>query len=212
MNGATQIALGYANGCAAIYKLNSKSLEYLTSSSSSSSFTSNNCLEVLPIRVVQAHFTAIKTLKWCKITSCVFATGSMFSREIKVWNTMSTNDDSPILTYEVFVSDCEFSLHSNDLFIAREALLKGDNRMVALDLAFDVHVATHELQRDDNRTHSSLFNTFTSINSIDASDYINKLLMCDTDGAVIVCRSNDSRYWLPKNKLLNYSYVVSVSN
>lgn len=97
MNGATQIALGYANGFVALFKLNSKSLDVSSLTSSESA----GPLEVLPFRLIQAHFTALKTLKWCKNASSVFVTNSLFSREIKLWNGSVAIDDSPVLAHEV---------------------------------------------------------------------------------------------------------------
>ena len=96
MNGAVSVALGYANGCVAVYKLNSSSLR------SQGEIGDGEIWEVYPIRVIEAHYTAVKTLKWSKLAPFLIASGSLFSREIKLWNVdAAVSNDEPVLTYEV---------------------------------------------------------------------------------------------------------------
>ena len=77
--------------------------------------------------------------------------------------------------------------------------------MCALDLGYNVQY--HD--KDSSRAHSSLFYSYTTMNSLDQSDFFNKLLICDNSGSVIVTKANNSKYWLQKNKLMNMSYSVS---
>ncbi|RMZ95090.1 general transcription factor 3C polypeptide 2, partial [Brachionus plicatilis] len=188
LNGACQIALGYSNGSVAIYQLNTKSLEkqYLNSEKRPNA--------IHPNRVIHAHFTFVKTIKWSKLNCGLLCTGSIFSREIKLWNLGQPN--RPVFDYETFSTDFEFSLHSNDLLISKEINLKGENHMVALTLEFNLL----NNDKDESRAHSSLFFTNSTMNSIHQSDYLNKFLLCDNDGWVVLCRSDNSKYWLQKNK------------
>ena len=78
--------------------------------------------------------------------------------------------------------------------------------MCALDLGYNVQY--HD--KDASRAHSSLFFTLTTMNSLDQSDFFNKLLICDNSGSVMVTKANNSKYWLQKNKLMNISYSVRV--
>lgn len=197
VNGACQIALGYSNGSVAIYQLNSKSLE------------KQNLEEertVLPTKIIHAHFTFVKTIKWSKLNSNLLCTGSIFSREIKLWYLSQPNKAA--IDYEIFSTDFEFSLHSNDLLITKEINLKGENHMVALTLEFNLF----NNDKDESRAHSSLFYTNSTMNSINQSDYLNKFLLCDNEGSVVLCRSDNSKYWVQKNKLMCNTFSVGISS
>lgn len=117
LNGAVQIAIGYANGSIALFQVNKSYLDHHLSNSNDA-----DNLYIYPVQTFEAHLTFIKTLKWSKLNSAVLASGSLFSREVKVWDTQ--NLDKPMLDYETFVTEFAFSLHSNDLFISRETNLK----------------------------------------------------------------------------------------
>ena len=201
LNGATQIALGYVNGTIAIFNVNS-------------SYLKNQCeksvekMLIYPQRTFNSHSTCVKCLRWCKLNAFILASGSVFSREVKVWDLTHDNEKEnkrSVLDYEVYVNDFEFSLHSNDLLIAKEANLKGENHLIALDLTHSVF----NLERDESRAHNSLFYTNASMTSLNHSDYLNKMVVCDVEGNVLLSRSNDTKYWFQKHKLMNNSYAVN---
>jgi hypothetical protein len=205
LNGATQIAVGYANGTISIYHLNSNSLKNQFLNTDLLNSDESKEILIYPVRSFCAHFTFVKCLKWSKINSDILASGSLFSREIKVWDLKNVNAlDRHVLDYEVFVTDFDFSLHSNDLLLCKETSLKGENHMVALDLSFNIF----NIEKDESRAHSSLFYSNSTMSSIDQSDYFNKFLVCDTEGNVILSRSSDTRYWIQKHKLMDLSYAV----
>jgi hypothetical protein len=133
------------------------------------------------------------------------ASGSPFSREIKLWDLKAESMHRPVLEHESFVADFEFTIHSNDLLAVKEASLKGENRMMSIDLTHSVF----NLEKDESRAHSSLFFTNSSMSAIDQCDYLNKFLVCGYDGTVMLSRANDSRFWISKYKLMNNSYAVS---
>lgn len=202
LNGSVQVAIGYANGTVALYQLNSSHLSCYSTSSTDS-------ILVYPVRTFSAHFTFVKSLKWSKLNSSHLASGSLFSREIKLWdlNHVNPNDSltsSCVLEQECFVNDFEFSLHSNNLFVVKESSLKGENHLLAFDLSFGVF----NQDRDESKSHSSLFSTNATQTSISQSDYLNKLIVCDTEGNVIMSRSNDTKYWFSKYKMMGYSFAV----
>lgn len=114
------------------------------------------------------------------------------------------SSEQSVLEHEAFATDFEFSLHSNDLFIAKEANLTGENRMAALDLCYGLY----SKDREESRAHMSLFSTHATMSSLHQSDYLNKLLICNNDGTVILSRANDTKYWIQKNRLMNYSFAV----
>lgn len=194
LNGAYQIALGYSNGTVGIYHLNSSYLN--------NQLLNNSELIIRPVNVINAHFTFVKTIKWSRLNSDLICTGSVFSREIKVWNLNKT--EKALIEYEIFSTDFEFSLHSNDLYMSKEINLKGENHMIALTLEFNLFNS----DKDESRAHSSLFYTNSTMNSINNCDYFNKFLLCDNDGSVILSRSDNSKYWVQKNKLMCQTYSV----
>lgn len=200
MNGSRKIAVGYANGLIGVYVLNKSMLEFYANEQQPESDW-----VIYPCLTLNGHQTFVKTVEWSKLDGGMLASGSLFSREIKVWNLSSSNTDKAQLDYEVYVTDTAFSLHSNDLFLTKENNLKGDNRILALDLCFSLF----NKDRDESRAHSSIFYTYSSLSSISQSDYLNKLLVCDNDGSVIISRANDTKFWIQKHKLLNYSFAVS---
>lgn len=63
-------------------------------------------------------------------------------------------------------------------------------------------------EKDENRAHSSLFYTEGSMNSIDQSDYLNKFIVCDSHGHVIVSSANNPKYWIAKHQLMFNSFSV----
>lgn len=197
LNGATQIAVGYANGSIAIYNLSSNYLQ--------NQFKSNPDQELIvyPFKTLNAHFTFVKTLKWSKLNSSQLCSGSLFSREIKLWDL--DNEDRALFDYEVYVADLEFSLHSNDLFISKEMNLKGENHLFALDLGFNLF----NREKDESRAHSTLFYTNSTMTSVDQSDYLNKFLVCDNDGSIVLSRSDGCKNWTQKNKFMSFSFAVS---
>ena len=81
MNGATQIAIGYANGSVALFHLNSNTLNDLIQLESNRD--NENKIYVYPVKTFNAHLTFVKTLKWSKTNDNILASGSLFSREIK---------------------------------------------------------------------------------------------------------------------------------
>jgi hypothetical protein len=84
------------------------------------------------------------------------------------------------------------------------ALLRGENRISALDLTYNVF----NFEKDESRAHSSLFYIYSTMSSLDQSDYLNKLIICDNDGGILLSRSNDTKFWSQKHKLMSYSYSV----
>jgi len=70
-----------------------------------------------------------------------------------------------------------------------------------LDLNF-----VFNLDKEQNRTHSSLFFTYSTLSSIDTSDLLNKCLTCDSEGAVYLNKADDTRNWAHRNKIMNYSF------
>ena len=58
------------------------------------------------------------------------------------------------------------------------------------------------------RSHSSLFYTNGTMNSIDQNDYLNKFIVCDSEGHVIVSSASNPKYWIPKNQLMFNSFSV----
>jgi WD40 repeat protein len=82
----------------------------------------NDSFYIYPIKTFYAHQSFIRDLKWCKFDPNILASGSTFSRDLKLWNIQNT--DKPIIEYEIFVTEFEFSLHNNHLFITKETNLK----------------------------------------------------------------------------------------
>lgn len=196
--GATEIALGYANGTIALFQVNSNILK------DQFQFNGGNLdsksLIISPVRTFQGHQSFIRNLKWSKIADHVLASGSTISRDIKCWDTSNTY--KPFIEYEIFVSEFAFTLHSNDLFIVKEANLKGENHLFELDLSYNVF----NKERDETRSHSSLFYTLGTMNSIDQNDYFNKFIICDSQGSVIISSANNPKYWIAKHQLMFNSF------
>jgi len=87
-------------------------------------------------------------------------------------------------------------MHSNHLFIAKETNLKGENHLFVLDLVFNVF----NKEKDESRSKASLFYTNGTMNSIDQSDCLNKLFVCDTEGFVILLSiTSNPNHWIPKH-------------
>jgi WD40 repeat protein len=205
LSGATRIALGYTNGTVALYHVNSNSLAAAAAAAAQTTTANDktDSLEVYPARTFIAHYNQIKCLRWCKLSSGVLASGCLFSREIRVWDVRAVGGREAVVENEAFVTDFDFSLHSNDLLVVKESL-KGENRLFALDLSH----GPFNLERDESRARSALFFTNFTHTAVHVSDLLNKLLVCDTDGSVIVSRAGDSRHWINKHKLINNSYAV----
>ena len=83
LNGATQIAVGYSNGSVSLFQVNSGFLADQLNSNGGS-VDKLNQMVVYPIQTFSAHLTFVKTLKWSKVNGNILATGSLFSREIKL--------------------------------------------------------------------------------------------------------------------------------
>lgn len=165
----------------------------------------DDSLTIYPIKTFTAHQSFVRDVKWCKFDSNILATGSTFSRDLKLWNIANT--EKPFIEYEIFVTEFEFSLHTNHLFIAKETNLKGENHLFGLDLSFNVF----NKEKDESRSKASLFYTNGSMNSVDQSDCLNKLLVCDTEGCVIVSSSSNPNHWIPKHQLMfnSFSQIAS---
>ena len=99
------------------------------------------------------------------------------------------------------------TMHSNHMFITKETNLKGENHLFVLDLAFNVF----NLEKDESRSKASLFYTNGTMNSIDQSDCLNKLLVCDTEGFIILSSSSNPNHWIPKHQLMfnSFSQIAS---
>jgi len=198
LNGGTEIALGYANGTVAIFRVNSGTLRDQLKAYGK---TGGNDLIIYPVRTFSAHQSFVRVLRWSKLKSSLLASGSTFSRDVKCWDT-----DLPraFIEYEIFTCEMAFSLHSNCLFIAKEANLKGENHLYELDVSFNVF----NKERDETRSHSSLFATDGTMTSMDQSDYFNKFLVCDSRGSVIVSSASNPKFWTAKNQLMFNSFSV----
>jgi len=122
-NGGTQIAIGYTSGEIALFQINSNFL-----SNQYKLVNTNDNFYIYPIKTFNAHQSFIRDLKWCKFDPNILASGSTFSRDLKLWNIQNT--DKPIIEYEIFVTEFEFSLHNNHLFITKETNLKGENHLL----------------------------------------------------------------------------------
>ena len=81
LNGATEIALGYANGSVALFQINSNTLKDQLKINP----IDENCpdLRIYSHKNFNAHQSYIKTLKWSKISSSILASGATNSRDIK---------------------------------------------------------------------------------------------------------------------------------
>ena len=73
---------------------------------------------------------------------------------------------------------------------------RGDNRLYALDIFYDAF----QSDREQTRTHSSMFHTYSTLTSLDLSDLLNKCLTCDNNGVVMLNRANETHNWIHKNK------------
>ncbi|CAF0896453.1 unnamed protein product [Brachionus calyciflorus] len=196
-NGSVQIALGYSNGTVGIYYLNSGNLQKFK--------CENNELIIRPTTILNAHYTFVKTIKWSKLSGDLICTGSIFSREIKVWNLNQT--EKALIDYEIFLTEFDLSLHSNDLYLSKEINLRGENHMVALNLEFNLFNS----DKDESRAHSSLFYSNSTMSSINQNDFFNKFLLCNNDGSIFLSRSDNTRHWVQKNKLMfnSFSRIVN---
>ncbi len=76
--------------------------------------------------------------------------------------------------------------------------------------ALDVNYNIYNIEKDESRAHSSLFFTYSSMSSIDQSDYLNKLLVCDYNGSILLSRSNDTKFWTQKYKMMIHSFAVII--
>ncbi len=199
-NGGTQIAIGYTSGEIALFQINSNFL-----SNQYKLVNTNDNFYIYPIKTFNAHQSFIRDLKWCKFDPNILASGSTFSRDLKLWNIQNT--DKPIIEYEIFVTEFEFSLHNNHLFITKETNLKGENHLFALDLSFNVF----NKEKDETRAKPSLFYTNETMSSLNQSDYLNKLIICDTDGSLILSTSNNPNHWIPKHQLIYNSFTQVAS-
>ena len=75
LNGATKIALGYTSGNILLFDVDNQFyFEYLNE---------NKVAQISPYKVINAHITFVKTLKWSKVDEYLLASGSSFSREVK---------------------------------------------------------------------------------------------------------------------------------
>ena len=122
LGAATNIALGYTNGSIALFSVDSRTLAANANDVACSRLSADDTMRIYPFRTFAAHLTFVNTIKWCKLNGGVLASGSLFSREVKLWDLRVP--DKSLLEYEIFVTDMEFSLHSNDLFLTKEANLK----------------------------------------------------------------------------------------
>jgi hypothetical protein len=121
LNGSTQIAIGYTNGWVAVYELSD---DYLSEQFkvNSNSINKNGDLIIYPIRTFRAHGNFVKAIKWMKLNPFLLITGSLICRETKVWNIKQPQME--INKYEIFITDLDTSLHSNDIFMSKEVNLK----------------------------------------------------------------------------------------
>jgi len=78
--------------------------------------------------------------------------------------------------------------------------------MCALDLSYNLF----NYDKDESRAHSSLFYSYATMTSIDQSDYLDKFLICDNDGSILVSKSNNPCHWTQKHKLMNFSFAVNI--
>ena len=83
---------------------------------------------------------------------------------------------------------------------------RGPNHLSALDVNYNIY----NIEKDESRAHSSLFFTYSSMSSIDQSDYLNKLLVCDYNGSILLSRSNDTKFWTQKYKMMIHSFAVII--
>jgi len=204
LNGSTEIALGYANGNIAIFKLNSNTLQDQLKIYKDNHNESSEDIIIYPVKTFSAHQSFVRALRWSKLKSSLLASGSTFSRDVKCWD---TNLNKAFIEYEIFACEFAFTLHSNCLFIGKEANLKGDNHLYELDVSFNAF----NKEKDDTRSHSSLFFTDGTMASMDQNDYFNKFLVCDSRGNVILSSANNPKFWLAKNHLMFNSFSVIIN-
>ncbi len=73
--------------------------------------------------------------------------------------------------------------------------------------AFDIFYDAFQSDREQSRTHSSMFHTYSTLTSLDISDLLNKCLTCDNNGLIMLNRANDTHNWIHKNKSFLNSFA-----
>jgi hypothetical protein len=48
------------------------------------------------------------------------------------------------------------------------------------------------------------------MSSVDQSDYLDKFLICDSDGRVIIGNANDTKSWSQRSKLIGNPFAVAI--
>jgi hypothetical protein len=89
-----------------------------------------------------------------------------------------------------------------DLFMVRDSSFKGENRFYSLNMSH----GAFDLDKEQSRIRSSIFHTYSTFNSIDVSDLLDKCILCDNQGAIYLNKASDTQLWIHKHKKFHYSF------
>lgn len=108
-----------------------------------------------------------------------------------------------LLNYDISINDVAFPMFNPmDLFMVRDSNFKGENRLYSLNMSY----GAFDFDKEQSRVRSSIFHTYTTFNSVDVSDLLDKCVLCDNQGAIYLNKASDTNLWIHKHKKFLYSF------